>query len=45
LGTTAIKDQPPGEKKTEDSSNETATGNEKTKEKKSGGFFKRLFGK
>jgi hypothetical protein len=39
------KDQPLDAKKAEGSSKETATGNEKTKEKKSGGFFKRLFGK
>ena len=39
------KDQPPDAKTAEDSSKETAAGNEKEKEKKSGGFFKRLFGK
>jgi len=45
LGTDAIKDQSPDAKKAEDSPKETAAGNEKIKEKKSGGFFKRLFGK
>ncbi|MGD9062648.1 MAG: AsmA family protein [Desulfobacterales bacterium] len=38
------KDQPPGANKAEDSTKVTATENEKKKEKKSGGFFKRLFG-
>jgi uncharacterized protein involved in outer membrane biogenesis len=39
------KDQPPDAKITEGSSRETAAGDAKKKEKKSGGFFKRLFGK
>jgi hypothetical protein len=39
------KDQPPGARKTDKSSQETAAGDEKKKEQKSGGFFKRLFGK
>jgi uncharacterized protein involved in outer membrane biogenesis len=39
------KDQPLDPKKTEGSSKEAAAGNEQKTEKKSGGFFKRLFGK
>ena len=45
LGKTEIKGQPSGQKKAEDSSKETATGDEKKEDKKSDGIFRRLFGK
>ncbi len=45
LGVTAKTDQASGAKKAGESSKETAAGDEKKKEKKSGVFFKRLFGK